>query len=87
MLDSDPRCAELEELLVGLSPRDELIHRFALRGISPHCRGDRLFNLRTDALKAQLRLDEDELAEILREARAAADRLLSDLAAPTADTL
>jgi len=49
MLDSDHRCAELEELLEGLSPRDELIHRFALRDISPHCRGDYRFTTKTSS--------------------------------------
>jgi hypothetical protein len=64
------RSAELEEMLDGLDLRTELIYRFALREISSHCRGDYRFALRTDALQTQLRLDEDEFAEILREAGA-----------------
>lgn len=64
------------------SPRDELIHRLALRGISPHCRGDRMFELKTMALRAQLRLDEGELAEIFAEARGLQARLADELAAP-----
>lgn len=79
MLVSDPRCAELEELLRGLDHRTELVYRFALRAISPHCRGDRRFNLQTDALQALLRLDEDGLAEIFTEARALQAMLLEQL--------
>lgn len=59
-----------KRLLQGLSPRDERIHQLALRGISRHCRGDRVFNLKTDALQALLRLGEDEFAEIMRQTRA-----------------
>lgn len=80
MLVSDPRCAELEEMLDGLDPRTELVYRVALRGLSPHCAGDRRFNLHTDALQALLRLDEDGLAEIFREAHALRARLTADLA-------
>lgn len=76
---SDPRCAELEELLDGLDHRTELVYRFALRGLSEHCRGDARFNLQTAALQALLRLDEDGLADIFREARALEAMLLEQL--------
>lgn len=79
MLIADPRCAELETLLDGLDYRTELVYRFALRGLSEHCRGDRRFNLQTDALQALLRLDEDGLAEVFTEARALQAMLLEQL--------
>lgn len=66
-------------MLRGLDHRTELIYRFALRGISPHCRGDRRFNLQTAALQALLRLDEDGLAAIFREAQALKATLLAQL--------
>ncbi len=68
-------------MLEGLDPRTELVYRYALMAISPHCRGDRLFDLKTAALRALLRLDEDELAEILREAVLLEDSLIADLGA------
>jgi hypothetical protein len=83
MLVSDPRCAELEQMLDGLDPRTELVYRLALRGLSPHCAGDRRFNLQTDALQALLRLDEAGLAEILSEARDLRERLAEGLGVPS----
>lgn len=82
MAGSDPRSAELEAMLAGLDPRTEYVYRLALMGISEHCRGDRLFELRAQALRAILRLDEDELAEIFFEARKLQERLADELAAP-----
>jgi hypothetical protein len=81
MVIPDPRCAELERMLRGLDPRTELVYRFALRGISEHCRGDRRFELQTMALQALLRPDEDELADIFREARAVAQTLKAAVSA------
>jgi hypothetical protein len=80
MLASDPRCAELEAMLDSLDPRTEYVYRLALMSVSEYCRADRLFELRAAALRAILRLDEDELAEIFREARALERRLVSELA-------
>jgi len=39
---ADPRGAELETMLRRLGPRDELVYRRALFGLSAHCRGDSL---------------------------------------------
>jgi hypothetical protein len=81
MLIADPRCAELEEMLRGLDPRSELVYRFALREISEHCRDDRRFELQTLALQALLRLDEDERAGVMREARVVARKLTDAVSA------
>ena len=79
---SDPRCAELEALLDSLEPRTEYVYRLALMGISEHCRGDRIFKQRMEALRVLLRLDEDEVAEVYFEARKLQERLATELTMP-----
>jgi hypothetical protein len=69
-------------MLDGLDPRTALVYRYALMGLSEHCRGDRRFELKTMALRAQLRLAEDEIAEIFAEARGLQARLANELAVP-----
>ena len=66
---------QLDELLRGLSARERLVYRLALLQISLACRSDVLFDRKTKALQAQLRLDDRELADILREAREVAGEL------------
>jgi len=62
-LDLDP--GEITVLLRGLPPRQELVYRLAIRGLSARCRGDRQFRQRTDALIEQYRKD---LPAVLKEA-------------------
>ena len=62
-LELDP--GEVTVLLRGLPPRQELVYRLAIRGLSERCRGDRQFRHRTDALAEQFR---KELPAVLREA-------------------
>ena len=79
---ADPRGAELEAMLRRLGPRDELVYRRALFGLSPHCRGDHRWQARVDELTAWLKLREDGLAAVLRAARTVQDELLSLAGAP-----
>ncbi len=75
-LDLDP--GEVTILLRGLPPRQELVYRLAVRGLSERCRGDRQFRARTDALIEQFRKD---LPDVLKEANA----LSSELTASVSD--
>jgi hypothetical protein len=44
----DPR--EVEEFILPLPARQQLVYRLAVRGLCSRCRGDRQFKQRTDAL-------------------------------------
>ncbi len=70
---TDPRCAELEAFLTSLTPRQELVRRWALMSAYPVCTTDSMWKGRIRVLLEDLGLDEDGLASALREA--------SDLAA------
>jgi hypothetical protein len=74
-LDLDP--GEVTVLLRGLPPRQELVYRLAIRGLSERCRGDRVFNARTDALVERFR---KELPAVLKEADKLADELTASVA-------
>jgi hypothetical protein len=75
---ADPRCAELEQMLGNLAPRRELAYRYALRGLSDYCRGDRRWAARVAELERRLKLGEDAMAKLLREAAAISRQLLAD---------
>jgi hypothetical protein len=74
-LDLDP--GEVTVLLRGLPPRQELVYRLAIRGLSARCRGDRVFRQRTDALMEQFRKD---LPALLKEADKLSDELTASVA-------
>lgn len=59
-------------MVAKLDPRQELVYRLALRGLSDRCRGDRAFTERTDALMAEHSAD---LAAVLAEAAQLARKL------------
>jgi len=75
-LDLDP--GEVTVLLRGLPPRQELVYRLAIRGLSARCRGDRVFTRRTDALAEQYRKD---LPALLKEAAKLGEDLTASVAA------
>ena len=74
-LDLDP--GEVTVLLRGLPPRQELVYRLAIRGLSSRCRGDRQFTKHTDALIAQFAKD---LPAALKEANKLAEELTAAVA-------
>lgn len=78
---SDPRCPDLEEMLGGLGPRDELVYRLAIMGLSEHCRGDPFYQRRTAEIQKQLRLSTAQLAEVFTEVRELRERLAGDIGA------
>ena len=63
---------EVDQVVVLLHPRRELVYRLAIRGLCTRCRVDRAFTTRTHAL---LERHLDELAELLSEAKALAAEL------------
>jgi hypothetical protein len=65
----DPRCHELEELLTGLSPRGELLRRWALMDVFEPCSADGRWKQRVKRLLAYLAFDADELTKALPEAQ------------------
>jgi hypothetical protein len=73
---ADPRCAALERSLRRLEPRRELAHRYALRRLSEHCRGDVGWDARVAELERALRPDDEARAALMRDAAAIARRLL-----------
>jgi hypothetical protein len=75
-LDLDP--GEVRVLLRGLPPRQELVYRLAVRGLSERCRGDRQFKQRTDALVEQYRKD---LPAVLNEANKLAEEITASVSA------
>lgn len=81
---ADPRGADLENMLTNLSPQRELIYRFALRGLSEHCRSDRAWDRRVEMLRLTLKLDEERLAQIFRGARDLEDFLIAELRSTSA---
>ena len=74
-LDLDP--GEVTVVLRGLSPRQELVYRLAVRGLSERCRSDRVFRQRTDTLTEQFRKD---LPTVLKEAAKLSDELVAAVA-------
>ena len=66
---SDPQDPALIAWLRTLEPRQELCIRYTVRGQFTACRADQAFNARVDELFALLNPDEDEYADILRDAR------------------
>ena len=74
----DPRSAELEEFLTGLSPGKELATRMAMRGLYDVLRSDLGWRRRMDKLMEGL--SPDELAEIHEEANWLAQRLKAERA-------
>ena len=75
-LDLDPR--DIAVLLRGLLPRQELVYRLAIRGLSARCRGDRVFRARTDGLVEEFRKD---LPAVLKETRKLSDELMASITA------
>jgi hypothetical protein len=65
----DPRKPEVLEWIASLRPEAELVARMAMRQVFSHCRGDRTWSARIDALMAEIEPGDDMLAHILREAR------------------
>lgn len=65
---ADPRCAELETLLVTLTPRQELVRRWAPMTVYRPCATDSMWKGRIRVLLDGLKLDEDGLTSALREA-------------------
>ena len=59
----DPR--EVDALVATLAPRQELVYRLALRGLCDRCRGDRVFEQRTEELMLGFGRD---LSAVLAEA-------------------
>jgi len=74
-LDLDP--GEVTVLLRGLPPRQELVYRLAIRGLSERCGGDQRFRQRTDALVEQFR---KELPAVLREAAKLGEEMTTSVA-------
>jgi hypothetical protein len=68
---------EADAFVRGMPPRQELVYRLAVRGLSARCRGDRRFIKRIDQLMFEFRKD---LPAVLREAR----KLEGELAASAA---
>ena len=77
---SDPRSAALDAQLAAMDPRRELVYRCALMSLSPHCRSDADWQKRAAALRKQLKLGEDGLSLVLREARALESQLIGSAA-------
>ena len=77
MVTLGPSCAELEELLTGLSPRRELVARVALRGVFDQCRVDKRWKARIDELMAGM--SPDELAKVHEEAQTTAQRIRAEI--------
>ena len=75
----DPRGRELDAFLGALDPKTEFATRLALRGLSPHCRGDRAFNARTEVLQAKLCGSSQKLAGYLTRAGAITEKILREL--------
>lgn len=82
----DPRNPRLITLLRSLEARRELAARFALRGMFLDNVGhDRAFAARIDELRKKLRLNDNGLATVLREADAISGAMLAQITgmAPT----
>ena len=62
---ADPRGDELEAMLAALKPRQELVYRMALAGLSRHCRSDRHWRDRIEELRRGL--NTNALAKVLRK--------------------
>ncbi len=77
---SDPRSAALDAQLAAMDPRRELVYRCALMSLSPHCRSDANWQKRVAALRKQLKLGEDGLSLVMREARALESQLIGSAA-------
>ena len=77
MVTVGPSCAELEELLAGLSPRRELVARMALRGVFDQCRVDKRWKARIDELMASM--SANALAEVHGEAHTMARRIKAEI--------
>jgi len=73
-IDLDPR--EIDAFVCGMSPRQELVHRLAVRDVCDRCRGDRLFMKRTDALIFEFRKN---LSAVLREANQLSAELMASV--------
>jgi hypothetical protein len=72
----DPR--EADAFVRGMPPRQELVYRIAVRGLSERCRGDRQFRRRTDELMARFL---DDLPAVMKEAAALEAELAASVAA------
>jgi hypothetical protein len=74
-LDLDP--GEVTILVRGLTPRQELVYRLTIRGLSARCRGDRQFRRRTEDLTTRFKSD---LPAIIAEVTALSDALVTTVA-------
>jgi hypothetical protein len=79
MLTADPRCAEFEAWLTSLPARTEFVYRMTLRGLSEHCRGDRAWRARVEALCDRYGDTTARLAGVMRDAAKASDRIMGGL--------
>jgi hypothetical protein len=77
---SDPRSPALDAQLAGMDPRRELVYRCALMSLSPDCRSDPEWQKRADELRRRLKLGEDGLTLVLREARTLESQLIGSAA-------
>jgi hypothetical protein len=72
MPDFDLAPREVDALVRGMLPRDELVYRLLCRGICARCGADGRFMKRTDELTFEFR---HQLADILKDAAALAERM------------